>query len=43
VRTHWFTLDLDVALDGAQVKERALIDGRNAPARVLMRRWGSGE
>ncbi len=43
VRTHWFTLDLDVALDGAQVKERALIDGRIAPARVLMRRWGGDE
>lgn len=43
VRTHWFTLDLDVTLDGAQVKERALIDGRNAPARVLMRRWGGDE
>jgi len=43
VKTRWFMLDLDVTLDGAQVRERALIDGGIAPARVVMRRWGDGE
>jgi len=32
-----------VALDGAQVKERALIDAGVAPSRVVMRNWGEGE
>lgn len=43
IKTRWFMLDLDVTLGGAQVKERALIDGGIAPARVVMRRWGDGE
>lgn len=43
VKTRWFTLDLDVTLGGAQVRERALIDGGIAPAKVVMRRWGDGE
>jgi len=42
IKTRWFTLDLDVTLDGAQVRERALIDGGIAPSRVVMRRWGEG-
>jgi general secretion pathway protein K len=41
IRTRWFALDLDVAVDGAQVKERALIDAGLAPARVVMRQWGT--
>lgn len=41
VRTRWFTLELDVALDGAQVKEVALIDGGIAPSRVVARAWGN--
>jgi general secretion pathway protein K len=41
VRTRWFTLELDVALDGAQVKEAALIDGGIAPSRVVARAWGN--
>jgi general secretion pathway protein K len=43
VKTRWFTLDLDVTLGGAQVRERSLIDGSIAPAKVVMRRWGDGE
>lgn len=41
VRTRWFTLELDVTLDGAQVKEAALIDGGIAPSRVVARAWGN--
>ena len=41
VRTRWFTLELDVTLDGAQVKETALIDGGIAPSRVVARAWGN--
>lgn len=43
LRSRWFLLDLDVALDGAQVSETALIDGGLSPARVVFRRWGSDE
>jgi len=41
LRTRWFTLDLDVSVDGAQVKEIALIDGGIAPSRVVARSWGN--
>jgi general secretion pathway protein K len=41
LRTRWFALDLDVAMDGAELHETALIDTRIAPARVAVRRWGS--
>lgn len=41
VRTRWFTLELDVTLDGAQVREVALIDGGIAPSRVVARAWGN--
>jgi len=41
VRTRWFTLELDVTLDGAQVKEVAVIDGGIAPSRVVTRAWGN--
>lgn len=41
VRSRWFTLELDVTLDGAQVKEVALIDGGIAPSRVVSRAWGN--
>lgn len=41
VRSRWFTLELDVTLDGAQVKETALIDGGIAPSRVVSRVWGN--
>jgi general secretion pathway protein K len=41
VKTRWFTLDLRVRLQGAELIETALIDARIAPSRVVMRRWGS--
>ena len=41
IRTRWFALDLDVTVDGAQVKERALIDAGIPPPRVVMRQWGA--
>lgn len=41
VRSRWFTLELDVTLGGAQVKEVALIDGGTAPSRVVARAWGN--
>jgi general secretion pathway protein K len=43
LRTRWFTLDLDVELGGAQVRETALIDGGLSPARIVLRRWGDDE
>ena len=41
VRTRWFKLEVDVTLDGAQVRETALIDGGIAPSRVVSRAWGN--
>ncbi|TZG29650.1 general secretion pathway protein GspK [Sphingomonas montanisoli] len=41
IRTRWFVLDLDVTVDGAQVRERALIDAGIPPPRVVMRQWGT--
>ena len=41
LRTRWFTLELVVELQGAELTERALIDARIAPARVAARQWGS--
>jgi len=41
LRTRWFRLDLDVDISGAQLTERALIDGGLRPARLIERQWGS--
>ncbi|HEV2748654.1 MAG TPA: type II secretion system minor pseudopilin GspK [Allosphingosinicella sp.] len=41
--TRWFTLDLRVELQGAELAETALVDARLAPARVVVRRWGSDD
>ena len=43
LRTRWFTIDLRVELQGAELIETALIDARIAPARVVVRRWGSDD
>jgi general secretion pathway protein K len=43
VRTRWFEADLRVELDGAELRETALVDARLAPARVVSRRWGSDD
>lgn len=43
LKTYWFTIDLDVAFEGAEMEEWALVDARLAPAKVVARRWGGGE
>jgi general secretion pathway protein K len=43
LRTRWFTLDLQVELQGAALAETALVDARIAPARVVVRRWGNDD
>ena len=43
LRTRWFALDLRVELQGAELIETALVDARIAPARVVVRRWGSDD
>jgi general secretion pathway protein K len=43
VRTRWFTLDVSVALAGAEHRQISLIDGRNPPPRVVGRRYGDPE
>jgi general secretion pathway protein K len=43
LRTRWFALDIQVELQGAQLNETALVDARVAPARVVVRRWGSDD
>ena len=40
LRTRWFTVTLDVSVDGAELQETVLVDARIAPARVAARRWG---
>jgi general secretion pathway protein K len=41
LRTRWFTLDLKVELQGAELRETALVDARLSPARIAVRRWGT--
>ena len=41
LRTRWFTLDLQVELQGAELRETALVDARLSPARIAVRRWGT--
>jgi general secretion pathway protein K len=43
LKTYWFTIDLNVAFEGAEMDEWALVDARLNPARVVARRWGGGE
>ncbi|HYD38106.1 MAG TPA: type II secretion system minor pseudopilin GspK [Allosphingosinicella sp.] len=43
LKTYWFTIDLDVAFQGAEMEEWALVDARLPPAKVVARRWGGGE
>lgn len=40
LKTEWFTLDAEISLGNSEVRERALIDARRAPVRVLWRDWG---
>ncbi|MFL6843477.1 MAG: type II secretion system minor pseudopilin GspK [Allosphingosinicella sp.] len=43
LKTYWFTIDLDVRFQDAELEEWALVDARLSPARVVARRWGGGE
>ena len=43
LKTHWFTIDLAVAFQDAEMEEWALVDARLSPAKVVARRWGGGE
>ena len=43
LKTHWFTIDLSVAFQDAEMEEWALVDARLTPAKVVARRWGGGE
>lgn len=43
LRTKWFTLDLKIGLQGAELHETALVDARISPARVVARRWGGDD
>jgi general secretion pathway protein K len=40
VVSRWFSVDLRANLGGTDVSETALFDGRDAPARLVRRRWG---
>ena len=43
VTTRWFALDLDVDVGGTQLHETGLIDARQPPARIAVRRWTGDE
>jgi general secretion pathway protein K len=43
LRTRWFRADLQVELQGAELRETVLLDARVAPSRVVARRWGQEE
>lgn len=40
VTSTWFALRIDVAANGAELRETALIDARRLPARLVARQWG---
>ncbi|MFM9852386.1 MAG: type II secretion system minor pseudopilin GspK [Sphingomonadaceae bacterium] len=39
-RTRWFALDLSIALAGSELRETALVDAEEAPARLVRRAYG---
>ena len=43
LKTGWFKLSLDVTLAGTELAGTALVDAREAPARVIARQWGTDE
>jgi general secretion pathway protein K len=43
LKSSWFTIDLAVRFADAEIEERALVDARVPSAKVVARRWGSGE
>ena len=40
VTSRWFDLRVDVTVGSAELQERALIDARTLPARLVARQWG---
>lgn len=40
VTSQWFTLTIDVTLGRTRLHERALVDARTLPARLVSRQWG---
>lgn len=40
VTSQWFALRIDVVMPGSQLEERALIDARRLPVRLVSRQWG---
>lgn len=40
VTSQWFALSIDVSLGSVTLQERALIDARRLPARLVARQWG---
>ncbi len=43
LKTYWFTIDLSVRFEDAEMEEWALVDARLAPAKVVARRLGGAE
>ncbi len=43
VQSRWFSLDMTVTIDAAQLRETALVDARRTPARIAARRWTADE
>ena len=43
LNTRWFALDLRIEYGGAELIETALVDAREMPSRVVVRRWGRDE
>ncbi|QNA84108.1 type II secretion system minor pseudopilin GspK [Sphingomonas sp. So64.6b] len=40
VTTHWFALDVNVTLGGAELEQQSTIDATRLPARLVSRHWG---
>lgn len=40
MRTHWFALEVRVAMADSEFVETALVDARLQPSRLIQRRWG---
>lgn len=43
VRTQWFAVDMQIAIEDAELTETALVDARVQPARIAQRRWGADD
>jgi general secretion pathway protein K len=41
--TQWFSLDVTVEVNGAELEETALFDARTKPVKLVSRRWGESE